>query len=140
MTAAENLGRTEAANDLKAKGIPLDEVWSCVHDSRTRETHIMLDGTKRDETTGKFGEGILDNPLEYPASPDGDAEEIYNCRCRISIELEGIDHSNDDELYKQFMMENDADSYEAMKDKDADKEAAFQAHKERAEERRKKGK
>lgn len=139
MTAAENLGRTEAADELKAKGIPLDEVWSCVHDSRTRETHILLDGTKRDEN-GYFGADILDVPLKYPADADGEPQEIYNCRCRVSIELEGIDHSNDDELYEQFMKENDADSYNAFKDKDTNKEAAFQAHKERAEERRKKGK
>lgn len=134
MTAAENMGRTEAADELKAKGIPIEEVWSCVHDSRTRETHILLDGTKRDEN-GYFGEGILLTPLRFPADPDGDPEEIYNCRCRAGIELEGIDHSNDDELYAQFMRENDPDSWEAIQDRDADKEAAFQARKEAAEAR-----
>ena len=136
MTAAENLGRTDAAEDLRNNGVPIEEVWSCVHDARTRETHVLLDGTKRDESTGLFGDGILDTPLQYPADPDGDPEEIYNCRCRLSIELKGIDHSNDDDLYKQFMMENDPDSYEAFKDKDEAKERAYQATKERAEKRR----
>ena len=134
MTGAENLGRSEAVDDLKAKGIPVNFVWSCVHDARTRETHILLDGTIRDDN-GYFGADILDVPLRYPADPDGEPEEIYNCRCRASLELEGIDHSNDDDLYKQFMMEHDPDSYEAFKDKDAEKEQAFQAHKEIAEQR-----
>ena len=113
MTAAENMGRAEAFDNIKAKGVPVDFVWSCVHDNRTRDTHILLDGTIRDEN-GYFGVGIINTPLRFPADPDGDPEEIYNCRCRASIVLQGIDHSNDDELYEQFMKENDPKSYEAL--------------------------
>lgn len=135
MTSAENLGRAESAQELKDKGIPIVEVWSAVHDARTRETHVLLDGTTRDETTGLFGEGILVNPLKYPADPDGDPEEIYNCRCRLNIEIQGIDHSNDDALYEQFMKENDPESWEAIEEKDKAKEDAFQATRERAKKR-----
>ena len=132
MTYAENLGRIESADDLHEKGIPVEEVWSATHDERTRETHILLDGTKRSEN-GYFGEGILLHPLRCPADPDGDPEEIYNCRCRCSIVLQGIDHSQDKDLYEQFMKENDPESYAKIKETTDAKEQAFQANKEKAE-------
>jgi hypothetical protein len=115
MTAAENLGRSESARRLKQKGIPVEEVWSATHDSRTRETHLLLDGTKRDEKTGKFGVGIIEEPyLRFPADPEGQAKEIYNCRCRLNVQIEGIDHSKDDELYEQFMREQHPEDWEAI--------------------------
>lgn len=113
MTSAENLGRSEAADDLKEKGIPEEEVWSATFDDRTRETHMMLDGEVRDED-GYFGADFLDTPLRYPADPEGDPEEIYNCRCRLSIRLKGIDHSKDAELYEKFMRENYPDSWKNL--------------------------
>ena len=132
MTAAENVGRSESAEELKEKGIPVEEVWSAAIDKRTRETHILLDGTVKDEN-GFFGADILLHPLRYPADPDGDPEEIYNCRCRLNIQLKGIDHSNDKELYEKFMKENDPDSYKRIREVDEPKEEAYQRNKERAE-------
>lgn len=132
MTAAENVGRSESAEELKEKGIPVEEVWSAAIDKRTRETHILLDGTVKDEN-GFFGADILLHPLRYPADPDGDPEEIYNCRCRLNIQLKGIDHSNDKELYERFMKENDPDSYKRIREVDEPKEEAYQKHKEKAE-------
>ena len=117
MTAAENIGRSEAADELKEQGIPMEEVWSATYDDRTRESHLMLDGTVRDEN-GYFGADFLIHPLRFPADPDGDPEEIYNCRCRMSLQLKGIDHSNDKELYEQFMKDNYEDTYDTLKDKD----------------------
>lgn len=113
MTSAENLGRSEAADDLKDKGIPVEEVWSATYDDRTRESHLMLDGTVRDEN-GVFGADFLAHPLRYPADPEGDPEEIYNCRCRLNIQMQGIDHSNDRELYEQFMKENYSDDWKNL--------------------------
>ena len=130
MTSAENMGRAEAADDLKEKGIPVEEVWSATYDSRTRDTHLMLDGTVRDED-GLFGVGIINTPLRYPADPEGDPEEIYNCRCRMNIQIKGIDHSNDEELYKQFMQENYSQDWENLQnnqhyqDMQTEKEAAL---------------
>ena len=129
MTYAENLGRMESAEKLKDMGIPEDEVWSATYDNRTRETHLLLDGTKRDEKTGKFGEGILETPLRCPADPEGDAKEIYNCRCRLNIVLQGIDHSKDDDLYEQFMKENYPDDWaklQASESEQAKRETAEQ--------------
>ena len=132
MTAAENVGRNESAEELKAKGIPVEEVWSAAIDKRTRETHILLDGTVKDED-GFFGADILLHPLRYPADPDGDPEEIYNCRCRLNIQIKGIDHSNDRELYERFMKQNDPDSYKRIREVDEPKEEAYQKNKEKAE-------
>ncbi len=128
MTYAENLGRTESAEKLKDMGIPEEEVWSATYDDHTRDTHLLLDGTKRDED-GYFGAGIIATPLRCPADPSGDPEEIYNCRCRLNIVLKGIDHSQDDDLYEKFMQENYPDDWaklQASESEQAKRETAEQ--------------
>lgn len=117
MTGAENLGRSESYNNIKSKGIPVHFVWSAVLDNRTRDSHLLLDGTYRDDETGLFGEGIIDNPLRYAGDPEGAPEEIYNCRCRCGTVFDNslVDHSKDEELYEQFMKEKHPDDWAAMK-------------------------
>lgn len=124
MTGAENYGRNESFQDLQDKGIPVKLQWSATHDNKTRETHILLDGTFQDED-GYFGVGIIDTPLQYPGDPAGDAGEIYNCRCRASIRLEGVDHSQDGDLYEKFMKENYPDDWANIKDDREMKELQF---------------
>lgn len=124
MTAAENLGRNEGYHDLKKKGIPCKFQWSATHDDRTRDTHILLDGTYQDDD-GLFGVGIIETPIEYPGDPAGDPEEIYNCRCRASLRLNGIDHSQDGDLYEKFMKENYPDDWESVKKSRDEKEEKF---------------
>lgn len=121
MTAAENLGRSESASRLRDRGVPITEVWSATKDSRTRDTHLLLDGTTRDEKEGKFGVGIIEKPyLRFPADPEGQAKEIYNCRCRLNVNLLGIDHSHDDEIYERFMQENHPDDWAEIQRRRAD--------------------
>lgn len=115
MTSAENLGRSESADRLKSQGIPVNEMWNATYDNRTRDTHLMLDGTMRDEN-GYFGADFLTTPLRYPADPLGDPEEVYNCRCRMSVVLEGIDHSQDGDLYEEFMKSQHPDDWEKMQE------------------------
>ena len=117
MTAAENMGRSESYDDLKAKGLPVKMQWSAVKDARTRDSHLLLDGTYRNDNLGVFGYGIIAPPyLRYPADPLGRPEERYNCRCRAGIVFENslVDHSNDDALYEQFMKEKHPEDYAAM--------------------------
>jgi len=124
MTGAENLGRRESADRLRAQGLPMKEVWSATYDSRTRDTHLMLDGTEAD-ANGLFGVGILTTPLRYPGDPLGDPGEVYNCRCRLNVQIGTIDHSNDADLYEQFMRDNYPEDYAALQDKrDEQQEAA----------------
>lgn len=132
MTAAENLGRNEGYHDIKEKGVPCRFQWSSTHDNRTRDTHILLDGTYQDDD-GLFGVGIIDTPIEYPGDPAGDPEEIYNCRCRASLRLEGVDHSQDGDLYEKFMKENYPEDWSKVKEQKEAKEQAFKENKARLE-------
>lgn len=114
MTGAENLGRNESIKFMKKNGVPVQLMWSATHDSRTRDTHLLLDRTFQNEK-GYFGEGILSKLIRFPGDPEGLPQEIYNCRCRASIYLEGIDHSKDAELYDKFMTENYPNDYRQLK-------------------------
>ena len=124
MTYAENLGRDESYLNLKAKGLPVRKKWSAVIDARTRDTHRQLNNTYANKDD-LFGEGILVHLLRCPADPTGDAEEIYNCRCRLGIVFDNsvVDHSKDDEAYEEFLKKNYPDDYTKLKDKDY-----FRAH------------
>lgn len=119
MTAAENLGRSESARRLKQKGLPVKEVWSATKDSRTRDSHLLLDGTEKD-AQGYYGADFLRVPLRFPADPLGEPQEIYNCRCRDNVQIAGIDHSRDDELYENFMRENYPEDWQALQAREAE--------------------
>ena len=122
MTAAENLGRNEGYHDLKEKGIPARFQWSATHDNRTRDTHILLDGQYQDEDGYFRVEGY---EIQYPGDPSAEPEMIYNCRCRASLRLEGVDHSQDGDLYEKFMKDNYPDDWNAIKDGIKEKESAY---------------
>ena len=112
VNGVENKGRMDATQRVREAGIPMVEVWSATHDGRTRHSHILMDGETRGE------DGLFSNGLEYPAEPNGnvDGSEIYNCRCRLNSFIEGIDHSQDDELYAKFMEEEYYDDWVAVKE------------------------
>lgn len=78
MTGAENLGRNESIKFMKKNGVPVQLMWSATHDSRTRDTHLLLDKTFQNEK-GYFGEGILEKLMKFPGDPEGLPQEIYNC-------------------------------------------------------------
>jgi uncharacterized protein with gpF-like domain len=66
-------------------GIKMKQVWMATLDSRTRDSHAMMDGEKRDPGK-KFSNGC-----RYPGDPEGAPGEIYNCRCTLVAEVEGSD-------------------------------------------------
>lgn len=119
MTYAENLGRDESYENLKAKGLPVRKRWNAVIDERTRDTHRQLNGTYANKDD-LFGEGILDVLLRCPADPTGEPQEIYNCRCRLGVVFDNavVDHSKDDDLYEQFLKQNYPDDYVKLQEKD----------------------
>lgn len=106
-TNVQNAGRYEANNRVRQAGIDMQSVWLSVLQSNTRDTHLLLHGTTPN-SDGLFGEGIIPtgNLLRYPADSRGDAEQIYNCQCRLQSYLGGVDHSRDYELYAEFMQRN----------------------------------
>lgn len=94
-TYAEAEGRFRALKRAKGMGIDVMKEWQSTLDGRTRHSHRMLDGERR-ELDDKFSNG-----LKEPSDPDGAPEEIYNCRCGIvpwfvglDSELENIEREN----------------------------------------------
>ena len=56
-----------------------EKEWLSVHDRRTRHSHHVIDGQRRNNTE-RFGNGLL-----FPGDPTGTAKEVINCRCRLVI-------------------------------------------------------
>ena len=76
MTSAENKGKEDAYDRLEEKGIELERQWVSTLDNRTRHSHRLMHGEVKDPETGLYSNG-----LKYPGDPDGEPEEVYNCRC-----------------------------------------------------------
>ena len=114
---AQNAGRNDASKRIQESGIEMVDVWSCTLDARTRDTHLELDGQERGEDgyfTTMFGD-----KLEYPADPNGDPSEVYNCRCRLNSIIKNVPHSKDEELYDEFMQEEYYDTWLSQKEAEA---------------------
>lgn len=77
ITSAENGGRLDSYKAAGDMGIEMEKQWVATLDNRTRHTHAAQDGeqVKVDEE--------FSNGLQYPADPDGDPSEVYNCRCTM---------------------------------------------------------
>jgi HK97 family phage portal protein len=78
-----NAGATEL---YKAENIQMKE-WISVQDDRTREAHLMMDGTvismsdKFEVPATSQSEGAL---MEYAGDPTAPASQVCNCRCTIA--------------------------------------------------------
>lgn len=80
---AANEGGYTLAGDAVDAGIGVTKTWIAFLDSRTRPSHAMSEG----ETAAydePFGNGLM-----YPGDPDGDPEEVCNCRCSVGYEGAG---------------------------------------------------
>lgn len=109
VTQAENRGRIDSYRNLSEQGVVQEKVWIATPDSRTRRTHLDVDG----ETVGI--NDTFSNGLEYPADPSGDPAEVYNCRCSMRTEIVGfrradgsisrVDYERDDTMHESQMEE-----------------------------------
>lgn len=79
VTAAENGGRVDSYQRAVSMGIEMEQMWQATLDGRTRDSHRWLDG----ETIPVGEDEEFSNGCRYPGDPNGDPEEIYNCRCRV---------------------------------------------------------
>ena len=77
VTAAENMGRVDAMMAAQEMGIKYDKVWYATLDDRTRTSHRVMHG-ERVPCDEYFSNGLFE-----PADPDGEPEEVYNCRCTL---------------------------------------------------------
>lgn len=87
VTGAQNAGRMDSYHAAEEMGIKIKKRWLATLDGRTRHTHAALDGTliETDET--------FSNGCRYPGDPDGPPSEVYNCRCTLIADVEGVDTS-----------------------------------------------
>jgi SPP1 gp7 family putative phage head morphogenesis protein len=84
VTSAENKGRMDMLHNAEEKGVKVEKGWLATEDSRTRESHRMVDG----EFVGIDEE--FSNGLQFPGDPDGAPEEVYNCRCTLVYKVVGF--------------------------------------------------
>ena len=83
-TSAENKGRFDSYKQLEKDGVVLEKKWSATGDDRTRQSHLDIDGESV-PINEEFSNG-----LEYPADPNGSAEEVWNCRCSMGVNIIGF--------------------------------------------------
>lgn len=81
VTSAQNAGRLITFNEVSDMGIEILKVWDASNDSRVRRSHSLIDG-EAVQLHEEFSNGLM-----YPADPDGDPEEVYNCRCAMISDL-----------------------------------------------------
>lgn len=89
-TSAENAGRIDSYKRAQGMGLNLKQQWLATLDMRTRYSHRELDGEKVD-----VGEEFS-NGCKFPGDPDGEPEEVYNCRCTMMAVFEGINDNASD--------------------------------------------
>lgn len=82
-TYAQNAGRLDSYREAEELGIEMQKCWLATLDNRTRDTHAIMDGECVD-IDEEFSNGLM-----FPADPDGDASEIYNCRCTMITQIKG---------------------------------------------------
>lgn len=77
LTSVQNGGRFDESKRLEDVGVIMQKMWLSVGDMKVRDSHILLDGEVKP----------LDEPFSnggmYPADPQLDPSEYYNCRCTI---------------------------------------------------------
>lgn len=73
MTSAENGGRFNSYLRAEDLGISMEKQWMATLDGRTRHSHAAQDG-EHVPIREEFSNGLM-----FPADPDGDPREIYNC-------------------------------------------------------------
>jgi uncharacterized protein with gpF-like domain len=86
---AERIARTEvvsASNQGSFMGaesldVDLDKEWISYVDDRTRDSHLPMPIGVGGEVVGM--NEPFSNGLDYPGDPDGEADEVINCRCTI---------------------------------------------------------
>lgn len=77
VNSAENGGRFDSYIQAEEMGIEVEKQWIASLDGRTRHSHAAQDG-EHVPVKEEFSNGLM-----FPADPDGDPREVYNCRCTM---------------------------------------------------------
>ncbi|MDE7398958.1 MAG: phage head morphogenesis protein [Oscillospiraceae bacterium] len=99
VTGAECAGRYASYRAAKEKGIDLSVEWMATLDNRTRHTHAILDGQRKDVDEPFIVDGVS---ILFPGDAGAKAIKandkykvgsvIYNCRCTIVARVKGYEH------------------------------------------------
>lgn len=93
VTGAENAGRLDSYRSLDEQGVMQVKKWIATPDDRTRASHLAIDGEEQ-EIEQPFSNGCM-----YPGDPDGEPEEVYNCRCSMGSRIVGFKGANGTVFY-----------------------------------------
>lgn len=88
VTGAENAGRIASYEQAESLGIKIKKRWMATLDDRTRDSHRELDGVSIEN------DEVFDNGCRYPGDPMGEPAEVYNCRCTLIADIDGVDMSD----------------------------------------------
>lgn len=91
VTGAQNAGRLDSYFAAEAMGIRLKKRWLSTLDGRTRHAHQLLDGQVQNNE--KPFQSIL-GEIMFPGDPNAVPANVYNCRCTMIAEVEGVDMSD----------------------------------------------
>lgn len=80
IVTASNQGAMAGAKEL---GMPMEKFWISTYDSRTRDTHLVMEEQNPKAMDENFKVGEYD--MDSPGDPKGGAEETINCRCTIAF-------------------------------------------------------
>lgn len=91
VTGAQNAGRMDSYAAAEGMGIKLKKRWLSTLDNRTRHAHALLDG--QTQPNDKPFHSILGD-IMFPGDPNAAPSNVYNCRCTLIAEVEGVDMSD----------------------------------------------
>lgn len=83
-TNCQNAGRVQNMKTAEEWGVQTRKRWLCTHDSRTRDSHLEIDG----ETIAN--DGTFSNGCRWPGDPIGPSAEVWNCRCTLITVVDGF--------------------------------------------------
>lgn len=90
VTGAQNAGRMDSYAAAEKMGVKLKKRWLSTLDGRTRHAHAMLDGQTVDIDKPFKVDGY---EIRYPGDASAPAYLVYNCRCTVVAEVDGVDTS-----------------------------------------------
>lgn len=95
-TNAQNAGRYDAYNRLTNAGVQITLEWAATLDNRTRHSHRMMHGQRRNVGEPFEVDGVK---IMYPAQTGRfmavssvPQEMLWNCRCTILAYVKGFEH------------------------------------------------
>lgn len=90
VTGAQNAGRLDSYFAAEEMGIRLKKRWLSTMDGRTRHAHQLLDGQV--QPNERPFQSIL-GEIMFPGDPSAMPANVYNCRCTMDAEVEGVNTS-----------------------------------------------